>query len=51
MVVTQYIGTSLRYMWKILPARLILDSTYGNINIYNIRIYEKSVFKFQILYW
>jgi hypothetical protein len=25
------------------PARLILDSTYGNINIYNIRIYEKSV--------
>lgn len=25
------------------PARLIFDSTYGNINIYNIRIYEQSV--------
>jgi hypothetical protein len=22
------------------PARLIFDSTHGNINIYNIRIYE-----------
>jgi hypothetical protein len=25
-----------------IPARLIFDSTYGNIDIYNIRIYEKS---------
>jgi hypothetical protein len=24
------------------PARLIFDSTYGDIDIYNIRIYEKS---------
>ena len=31
------------------PARLILDSTYGNINIYNIRIYEKSVLNSNIV--
>jgi hypothetical protein len=31
------------------PARLIFDSTYGNINIYNIRIYEKSVLNSNVI--
>lgn len=52
--ITQYISTGTsaddamtEYISK--PARLILDSTYGNINIYNIRIYEKSVLNSNII--